>query len=306
MSNFKNIIEKICKKNNIKITLLSRDWVMMLEKDNKTKFITGYKFGLNNHAIGEILDDKYALYDVLNKNNIPVVNHNILYKETNTNDYAIGHNSHDNVKHFFKDNKEIVIKSNTGTCGNEVYKITNEEEIDEILDKLLSKHVSISYCPYYEIKNEYRIIILDNNIKIIYKKIKPIVTGNGKESIKELLTKFNNPYFENKLEDEKYNRILELNEIYEYSWKFNLSNGAIISFNINDNIIEKLREIANQVLKKIDIKFASIDIVETEKEFLVLEINSGVMMENLYNLIENKQIIEDIYEEAILNMFKDN
>ena len=35
MSNFKNIIEKICKKNNIKITLLSRDWVMMLEKITK-------------------------------------------------------------------------------------------------------------------------------------------------------------------------------------------------------------------------------------------------------------------------------
>lgn len=29
------------------------------------------------------------------------------------------------------------------------------------------------------------------------------------------------------------------------------------------------------------------------------------MMENLYNLIDNKQIIEDIYEEAILNMFED-
>ncbi|MBQ8892609.1 MAG: hypothetical protein IJ068_07090 [Bacilli bacterium] len=306
MSNFFTIIRKICDKNNIKFTLLSRDWVIMLEKENKHRFIVGYKFELNNHAVGEICDDKFALFDVLSSNNIPVVEHNILYSKTNLNYYAIGFNSYDKVKEYFKEKKKIVIKSNTGTCGSEVYKIDNVEEIDNVLDKLLSNNFSISYCPYYSIQSEYRIIVLDNNIKLMYKKIKPVVIGNGKNTIRELLSTFNEQYFKNKLDDSKYDRVLKMNEIYEYSWKFNLSRGATISFDIDNKTKVNLTNIVDKVLKTISLNFASIDIVEVDNNFLVLEINSGVMMDNLYNMIDNKKIVEDIYEEAILDMFKIN
>ena len=51
----------------------------MLEKDKKIRFICGYKFDLNSHTGGEIVDDKYALYEVLSKNNIPVAKHKIVY-----------------------------------------------------------------------------------------------------------------------------------------------------------------------------------------------------------------------------------
>ena len=304
MTNFINIINNICKKNNIKVTLLSRDWIIMLEKENKTRFIAGYKFGINDHATGEIFDDKYALYELFKIKNIPIIDHNILYSENNKNEYAKGFNNIENVKEFLKKYKTIVIKSNVGTCGNEVYKINDEIELEKIVNRLLSKHISISYCPYYNIKNEYRLIVLNNRIKLVYKKIRPVVIGNGINTIKELLINFNEPYFKNKLQDDFYNRVLDANEIYEYSWKFNLSNGAIGTFDIEEDKKNKLKNIVETITKTIDIKFASVDIVEIDNDFLVLEINSGVMMENLYNIISDKKVIENIYEEAILNMFK--
>ena len=46
------------------------------------------------------------------------------------------------------------------------------------------------------------------------------------------------------------------------------------------------------------------DIIKTESKFMVLEINSGVMMTNLIKEnIDGKNIAFKIYEEEILNIF---
>ena len=59
--NLKKIIQEVCEENNIKCTFLSQDWVVILEKDGNTRFISGYKFDLNLHCIGLLADDKSAL-----------------------------------------------------------------------------------------------------------------------------------------------------------------------------------------------------------------------------------------------------
>ncbi len=302
----RKLIEKICERNNITFKLLSNDWIIMLEKDSKTKFITGCKFPLNNHAIGEILDDKYALYCVLKEKNIPIIKHNILYSNSNMNDYAI--NSKDSKlvnDYFLKNGNSIVLKPCNGTCGQNVYHVTSFDDIDKILEKLFQKNTSIVYCPFYNIKNEYRVIVLDGNIEFIYCKQRPIVKGNGKSSIRNLLLEFNYEYFKDKLYDKIYDTILQDGEIYEYDWRFNLSNGAIASFDIDSNIKFKLEKLAKDVINKLELKFVSIDIIETDEELSVLEINSGVMMENLINMVDDISIIENIYEKAILLMFNE-
>ena len=78
MNTFQKIIKEICDENKINFDILSKDWVMTLEKDSKVRYIAGYKFDLNNHGLGVILDDKYAMYDVLNKFNLPIIKHYIV------------------------------------------------------------------------------------------------------------------------------------------------------------------------------------------------------------------------------------
>ena len=70
MTNFKRIIKQIALENNISYETLSCDLVIKLKKDNKVRYINGYKFGLNNQSLGLILDDKYATYELLNSFNI--------------------------------------------------------------------------------------------------------------------------------------------------------------------------------------------------------------------------------------------
>lgn len=305
---FRTIIEEICNESNIKYKFLSKEWIIMLEKEGKTRFISGYKFDLNSHGIGVVLDDKYALYDVLKNKNIPIAEHKIVYNKTNSLDYAIGCNTYDYVKNYFLDNNNhIVIKPNNGTCGNNVFNVIDINEIDNILDKIFLKNFSISICPFYLIKHEYRVIMLNGEKKLLYKKCLPLVTGDGKKTIRQLLLEFNYGYFVDKLEDSKYDRVLGEKENFEYNWKFNLSQGAIAEKVEDDILEEKLIKLAKLVCNEINLKFGSVDIIQTmDDELLTLEVNSGVMMENYIRLNpEEYPTAKNIYKEAIENLFKE-
>ena len=68
--------------------------------------------------------------------------------------------------------------------GKNVFKITSEQELEAKYNKMIVNNFSISASPYLKITTEYRVIILENEAKLIYGKVRPIVVGNGKNTIK--------------------------------------------------------------------------------------------------------------------------
>ena len=296
MNIFKAIIKKIGEELGIKVTFLSDGWTIVLEKNEEIHYITGYQFDLNNHGIGNIMDDKGLFWDLLNYKHIPVIEQYVIFHNYNQSDVLNYFNSH---------NKKIVVKGNIGNAGKEVFLVANENLLFSIIDKLLLKEYSISLCPYYHIKNEYRIIILNGEVRTIFGKIKPIVIGDGKKTVKELAFEFNNYYInhEDKIVNPDY--IPSLNEKVEIDFKFNLSSGAKTFTNINPTIKDKLVELSLRVTKELNITFASVDIIYTEdNELLVLETNSGVTMNNY--IAQNQGaygIAYNIYKDAINLMF---
>lgn len=294
---FNKLIKQICEENNIQFQELSDDWIIKLKKGNTNKFIVGYKFDLNTQATSEICNDKFALYAVLDSENIPVIKYNILFK-----------NEEEKLKKFFEEyNQDVVLKPNNGTCGNNVMHISNFDKLKAEYENLMKKCYSVDICPFYNIKSEYR-IIYSSNKQYIYKKVKPIIVGDGVHTVKQLLEDFNYEYFSNiencKNEEIALGYIPKIGEKIEYEWRFNLSKGAKIS-EVSDIEKNKLMSLVNLIVNVIDLKFVSIDIVElTNDEYMVMEINSGVMMENLIKLQENGiEIAKDIYEEAVKMMF---
>lgn len=301
---FKKIIKEICDEENINYSVISKDWIIVLEKNNVTNIITGYKFGINNHALGELLDDKYATFELLSKKNIPIIEHNIIYGPGNNNQYAIGSNSEEYVKGlFYKYNQNVVLKINDGTCGANVLHIKNIDELVEQYKNLSKKYFSMSLCPYYDIENEYRAIIVNGKTELLYKKTKPVVIGDGKSTLRELLINFNSEYFEeNKiLEDEVYSCILPENDVFEFDWRFNLAKGSKASFDITEEIKKNIESLAEEISKKIGLGFGSIDIIKTtDNRLFVMEINSGVMMENFIKQVPNGyEIAKNIYKKVI-------
>ena len=290
------MIEEICKEEKIEYKLLSKDWIYLLEKDSKAKYIVGYKFDLNGHGIGNVLDDKYAFYEVLLEKGYPTISHYIIFKNY----------QREKIESLFSKYQEnVVIKSNTGTCGGEVFHIKEKEELFQVIDLLLKKHFSISLCPFYTVESEYRVIVLDNEVKVMYQKNRPMVVGDGIHTIRELLEEFNPFFFEEKELDDSFDQILEKKKKFTYSWKFNLSQGSI-PIEIDDELIKrKISNLALEISKNLGITFGSIDIIQTESdELLIMEANSGVMMDHFIELYPNGyQIAKTIYKKAILKMF---
>lgn len=294
---FNKIIKQICQERSIQYEELSDDWIIKLTKENRNKFIVGYKFDLNNQATSEICNDKFALYAVLKSEEIPVIEYNILFK-----------NEEDKLeKYFYEYNQNVVLKPNNGTCGNNVLHICEYDKLKSEYNKLISKCYSVDICPFYEIESEYRVIYLPTK-QHIYKKVKPIITGDGVHSVKELLIEFNSEYFgdERNLKNENISAdyIPKFGEKIEYEWRFNLSRGAKIA-DVDDEEKNILMNMINNIIKVINLKFVSIDIVKlTNNQYMVMEINSGVMMENLVKLQDDGiQIAKSVYGEAIDLMF---
>lgn len=310
MKNLQRIIKQIALENDLSYEVLSCDLIIKLTKDNKIRYINGYKFGLNSHSLGLILDDKYATYELLNSLNIKVCKHHILFRPTNHNSYAKNYNSFDYCYDLFlKYNKNVILKVNNGTCGDGVYHITTKKELKKIYNHLLKYNFSISLCPYYDIKNEYRVILLNNEIKIMYGKINPVVIGNGKDKLIDLLKDFNINYFGYKTNLKKninYNKVLKKDEKFIYDFKYNLSKGSIITEDIDKETKSIISKMAKDVSKKINLGFGSIDIIKTnDDKYYVLEINSGVMIENYIKLTSDGfKKAKKVYEEAVLEMFK--
>lgn len=295
MNYVQSLIQDVCNEKGIQLTLVSKKWIMILEKEDKIRYISGYKFGLNDHAGGLICDDKYALYDVLKHFLIPVAEHKIFFSH---------YKKESVLEYFYEHKRNIVVKVNDGTCGNGVFHVQKEEELFPLLDTLLLKNYSISLCPFYNIRNEYRFIVMNQKVELCYGKKRPIVVGDGMKSIYELLCEWNPAYFRSVTDCP--NRILDKGEVYEYSWQHNLSKGSIPFWIEDVNLKKQLEEVALKVSDVLNLVFASVDLIELEDgRILVLEVNSGVMIEHFAHYMrDGEKLAKEVYSKAIDFLFQ--
>ena len=304
-----NIIDEICKEKNIEQKMLSFDWIRELKKDNKIHHIIRYQFDLNSANAYHIANDKYATYTVLKENNIPMIEH-VMLGSPNTRSAYYDENYIQKVKQMLleTDNK-LIIKANDSCQGRDVYCVNNEKSAKKVIEKMFKENKdSISLCPYVDIDFEYRVVVLDGEVLYLYKKRKPFVVGNGKNTIRELI-------------DEKYSKDIEFtfvkilnfdyipfeNEEIIISWKHNLSGGAEpVVVDENEENIDIIKNIAINAAKAIGIKFATVDIAcTTQKELTVVEINGSVCMNKFAELIpDGYNIAKNIYSKAIDKMFE--
>lgn len=295
MQEFNTMIQEISEELQLKVTFLSEQWLKVLEKNGMVRYIVGYKFSLNDHGLGNVVDDKGLFYDVLTSQNLPIIEHKVIFQDYDKNEVLDYFHSHHN---------EIVLKGNLGTCGTAVFLVKNESELQNMLDKLFQSQYSVSLCPYYDIINEYRVIVLNQEVRLIYGKSRPKIIGNGINTIKELAIDFNPKFEEIPLENANY--IPKVNEEILINFQFNLSRGAKMFLEIEENLKEALSKLALEVTRKTNLRFGSVDIIKTsDNRLLVMEANSGVMMDNYVrqDKINGRCIAYEIYRDAIKSMF---
>lgn len=301
---FFKILEELCDEMDIELSEYSFRFFRQLKKDNKIRNIFLYKFDLNSAVSTEIANDKYATFEFLKANNVPIIDHHMIFNPKTRKDYVSILDIQIAKKLYDDYNGKIVIKANSSLQGKEVYYIENREDIEKTIDDVFSRdNDSLSICPFEEVKNEYRMVVLDNQCLFGYKKVLPKVIGDGRKSVADFVAELNIEKPDKSLD---FSYIPKEGEEFFLNWKFNLSGGAI-PCSIDDlEKKAKLEKIATDATRVINIRFATVDIIENKNgEFKVMEINASVCMNKFCNKYENGyEIAKDIYRKAIERMFE--
>lgn len=306
--NFVKIIKEICSEEGISVRSFSYDWIFRLCKNSRFNYIIGYQFGLNVSSVQSICCDKSAASEIMSSFDIPNVEHYFFMSPANQK-YISDIGNWDALTEKLIEYGQLVCKANEGSGGNQVYLVNNQYELENATYKVFQKSRSMAVSPYHNIDNEYRTIVLDGEIKLIYSKQRPCIIGDGIHSIRSLII---NNLLVNDSEISKINipesnweRILDTGEHFYLNWKHNLGQGSKALLLENTDVRMKIEGIVNSVVEKMNIRFASIDIIECNNEYKVLEINSGVMMEHFSQQDElSYKIAKSIYKEAVLKMFE--
>ncbi len=308
---FVKIIKEICKEDDIQLTSFD-DWAFCLSKGGERRFIYGYQFGLDNAAVAAILKDKASASEMMEKAGIPHVPHWCVMSPAHP-EFCTLNSGWEFLERVFKKYKDIVVKDNQGTGGRLVFRARTRKELERACHEIFSTAPSLAVSPYIPIEEEYRVIVLNGDVKIAFSKIRPHVVGDGIHTVSELLIKSladvsneqKRAMFCNKhLGDFRGEDILPAGKELVLEWRHNLGQGAAVRLISEPEVLDKLKSLAEEVVDFFDLRFASIDVVKTKGEYKILEINSGVMMENFASTDEKcYQLAKQIYTKAIYSMF---
>lgn len=306
---FHVLMHEVCSEIGVKVEKLSYGWILQLSKDGKVRHITGTRFDLNPEATGDIACDKYATYEVLNSQNVPIIKHVMIFNPATRSSLVGNDGIWLTVATEFLKHGSLVVKPNYGCEGQGVTLCHSMKETESAIQKLFKTHNSISICPYYDIRTEYRTFYLDGKVYLIYGKTKPFVLGDGSSTIGKLVEKLNLPDKSVVQENLKYidlNYVPIAGEKVNISWKHNLSGGAKPTILQKGDLYDKIERLAIRAGKAMNINFATIDIIETTDDNLyVLEINSGIGATIFIDSIEGgAEIIKNIYRHAVNKMFQ--
>jgi len=308
ISNFAQLVLEICKEEGIDCTPLSDYWAFHLKKEKKETYIYGYQFALNSSASNSICSDKCTASEVMSLHQIPNVEH-ICCMSPVTMEYASPMGNWSRMEEMLQTHGTLVLKDNHGTGGDFVFHAKTKLELEHASQLIFSKADSMAVSPYYFVNNEYRVILLNGEVKLVYSKIRPHLIGDGQSTLLELYIKAIKekrltPESIKQSESVNFDCILKKDEIYPLQWKHNLGQGATAEMLTDAAQLEILSELAKKAAKALQISFASVDIIEADSSLLVLEVNSGVMMEYLAGESkEYRAIAKEIYRDAILLLF---
>lgn len=303
------VIREVCEEMGICLEKLSYDWILQLSKEGKVRHITRNHFDNNPHASSEIANDKYATYEVLTSQKVPVIKHIMVFNPATRSRLIPEEGIWNKIEEEFEKYGTLVVKPNDGCQGKQIELCHTKKELEIAIQKIFQKEPSLSICPYYDIQTEYRTFYLNGEVLFIYGKTKPYVIGDGKQPLEELIKQLNLPdkkFVQENLSQLDMSYVPQKEEIIEISWKHNLSGGATPKVLENKEVYQKVETLAKQAGKAMNMNFATIDIVETsDKQYYVMEINSGVCSTIFSETVEGGyEIIKDVYRKAIQSMFE--
>jgi glutathione synthase/RimK-type ligase-like ATP-grasp enzyme len=311
---FVDAVKKYCADHGITVESRSQGWLLILQRGAKRHFAFGYDLGLNSAIAHRIASDKAATAEILRFCGVPCVPHTLILNPK-LNEYVAPSQASDSqpwetMLRLLRENPNgLVVKPNEGTSGELVFKVSSEQDLELAAHRIFSANASLVLSPWLDIENEVRVVLLDHHPLIVYNKIRPSVTGDGQHSLLELalaatLAEARATILSGMagdLDRMALDRILPAGQRQVLNWRHNLDSGAQPIVLEQGAMRDACVAMAVDAAKSIDIRFGSIDLVQADGTWQILEVNSGVMMEALSRL--HPDLVYAAYSAALDKVF---
>jgi glutathione synthase/RimK-type ligase-like ATP-grasp enzyme len=306
---FVEALRRYCAEREIAIDIRSDGWLIVMQRGDQRRCAFGYDVGLNSAVAHRIANDKAATAEVLAMANVACVPHT-LFLSPEMNQYVSQPGSWEAMLRLLAEHPNgIVVKPNEGTTGESVFMVSTKPALELAVSRIFGSHLSLAISPRVDIEDEVRVVILDGEPVVLYSKNRPYVVGDGQHSLLELALAATPvaqrstvlPGMITDLDSADLDFVLPLGQRRVLNWRHNLDSGARPILLTGGKARDACAEIAIRAAKAIDIRFASIDVVQVNGAWQVLEINSGVMMEALSKL--HSDLVYAAYNSALDRLF---
>lgn len=265
---------------------MSHDWLMVLTAPDGRRFpLFGYDIGLNSATTLRIANDKAATSDMLAARGVPHVPHQLfLSPDLHVHTRGAG-NWAAMTAAFNAAGQDVVLKSNEGTSGKDVYRARTHLDLERNAHALFRTERAIALSPFTSILRETRFVVLDGVVRLAYSKDAPSLTGDGRTAMRDLLARTMVPEMGSTLgtwledaDPADLDAVPAKGAQLPIGWRHNLGQGGTIKAVANDT---RGADLALAAAVALNLRFGSIDIAHTaEAADQVMEVNAGVMLEH--------------------------
>jgi|SRR5579864_4219604 len=306
---FVDAVRKYCAGHGIALEVRSNGWLMMMQRGARRHLAFGYDIGLNSAVAHRIANDKAATSEALALSGIACVPH-ALFLNPRLNAHLPPAGSWQAMLALLTQHPAgLVVKPNEGTSGRSVFLATSKPKLELAVQKIFASHGSLAISPFLDIEDEVRVVLLDDTPIVVYSKDRPKIVGDGKHSLLELAiaampAEQRSAVVSGMVDDldrDALDAIVPAGARRVLNWRHNLDSGSRPVLLQQGEIREACAALAAKAAHAIGIRFGSIDVVNVDGRWLVLEINSGVMMEALSRL--HPDLVYAAYEAALDKVF---
>jgi hypothetical protein len=314
------VLRDLSRRYGVTLESLAQGWIVRLTRGPVVRYVHGYSFDLNTAATQAIACDKAATSDVLAAAGVPRVEHRLCLHPDKARFVPHPGNWRGMLDFFESHGRDVVVKDNTGTGGRGVLRARSAVQLEAAALELFRHGHDVALSPFVEIIEERRFVMLDGACEAAYTKVRPAVTGDGRRTVLELLAE---QVRAGGLSAEMSRLLATLDAetaalLREVpgpgvtrllNWRHNLGQGASVRLLRPEEACEgEAWACARRAGEALNLVFGSVDVVTVgdsgdSGRAMVLEVNSGVMMEALAASPGGPELAQRVYGRAFQRMF---
>ncbi|MDR2537926.1 MAG: hypothetical protein LBC46_06430 [Treponema sp.] len=273
-------------------------------KNGKKEYYKNTSFSLNSFAAAEIAKDKNYTNFFLKRMGYKVPEGQTFFSNKLNSRLSIKRTIYDGFEYAKSIGFPVVIKPNNLSRGRLVTKIGNEEEYYETAEKIFSV-ADVMLVERFCYGNDFRVLVLDEEIFAAYQREPLKIIGNGISQIKKLIVEkqndlvkagrkadidFNDYRLTQNLKRNNYtmDTILDRGIVFQILDNANLSTGGAI-YDFTSKIHREFKELAINITKDMRLRLCGVDFLTDDiskpvSDYTLIEINASPGLNNFASL----------------------